>query len=121
MLLCYIDESGTPETTGNTSHYILAGLAIPVNRWKEAEIDITTIKQKYGLEHTEIHTAWLLRKYLEQVKIPGFETFPRDKRIYEVQKYRKAELLRLQKSNIPAYRNKALSRFRLFLHNLPVA
>jgi len=63
MLLCYIDESGTPETTGNTSHYILAVLAIPVNKWKEAELEITKIKQKYSLENTEIHTAWLLRKY----------------------------------------------------------
>lgn len=99
MLLCYIDESGTPETTGNTSHYVLAGLAIPVQRWKDAELDINKIKQKYGLEHNEIHTAWLLRKYIEQSKIPGFESLPKDKRIYEVQKYRKAELLKLQKGN----------------------
>ena len=104
MLLCYIDESGTPETTGNTSHYILAGLAIPVNRWKESELDITKIKQKYGLENTEIHTAWLLRKYLEQAKIQNFTSFPRDRRIYEIQKYRKAELLRLQKTNVKTYK-----------------
>jgi len=104
MLLCYIDESGTPETSGNTSHYILAGLAIPVNRWKEAELDVKKIKQKYGLEHKEIHTAWLLRKYIEQVKIPSFSTLPWDKRIYEVQRYRKGEILRLQKVNIKTYR-----------------
>jgi len=96
MLLCYIDESGTPETTGNTSHYVLAGLAIPVDKWKEAELDINKVKQKYGLENKEIHTAWILRKYIEQSKISGFESLPWDKRIYEVQKYRKAELLRLQ-------------------------
>jgi hypothetical protein len=50
LLLCYIDESGTPDIPGNTSHYILAGLAIPVEKWKEAEIDIQKIKiggQKY--------------------------------------------------------------------------
>jgi hypothetical protein len=104
MLLCYIDESGTPETTGNTSHYVLAGLAIPVYRWKEAELDINKIKQKYGLEHKEIHTAWLLRKYIEQSKIPGFESLSIDKRIYEVQKYRKAELLRLQRANHKSYK-----------------
>ncbi|MCL2442986.1 MAG: DUF3800 domain-containing protein [Treponema sp.] len=104
MLLCYIDESGTPETTGNTSHYILAGLAIPVNRWKEAELEINKIKQKFGLEHTEIHTAWLLRKYLEQSKIPGFDKLPRDKKSYEIHKYRKAELLRLQKMNAKTYK-----------------
>jgi hypothetical protein len=67
VLLCYIDESGTPEINGNTSHYVLAGIAVPVQRWKEAELDISIIKQKYGLEHDEIHTAWLLRKYIEQV------------------------------------------------------
>jgi len=33
--------------------HILAGIAIPVNRWKEAELDITKIKQKYGLENTK--------------------------------------------------------------------
>ena len=99
MLLCYIDESGTPEITGNTSHYVLAGLAIPVHKWKEAELDINKVKQKYGLEHNEIHTAWLLRKYIEQSKIPDFESLPKDQRIYEVQKYRKTELLRLQKGN----------------------
>jgi hypothetical protein len=104
MLLCYIDESGTPETTGNTSHYVLAGLAIPVHRWKEAELDIKKVKQKYGLEHYEIHTAWILRKYIEQSKILDFEALSKDKRIYEVQKYRKAELLRLQKSNNNSYR-----------------
>jgi len=104
MLLCYIDESGTSETTGNTSHYVLAGLTIPVNRWKNAEMDINNVKQKYGLEHNEIHTAWLLRKYIEQSKIPGFESLPKDQRVYEIQKYRKAELLKLQKGNNKSYK-----------------
>ena len=103
MLLCYIDESGTSETTGNTSHYVLAGLTIPVNRWKNAEMDINNVKQKYGLEHNEIHTAWLLRKYIEQSKIPNFESLPKDQRVYEIQKYRKTELLRLQKGNNKSY------------------
>lgn len=104
MLLCYIDESGTPETTGNTSHYILAGLAIPVNKWNEAEQGINKLKQKYGLEHTEIHTAWILRKYVEQSKIIDFDSLSKDKRIYEVQKYRRVELLRLQKANSKSYK-----------------
>ena len=104
MLLCYIDESGTPEITGNSSHYVLAGLAIPVHRWKETELDINKVKQKYGLEHNEIHTAWILRKYIEQFKIPNFESLPKDRRIYEVQKYRKAELLRLQNEKKGLYK-----------------
>ncbi len=32
MFLCYIDESGTSNIPGNTSHFILAGLAIPEMR-----------------------------------------------------------------------------------------
>jgi len=104
MLLCYIDESGTPETTGNTSHYVLAGLAIPVDKWKEAELEINKVKQKYGLEDKEIHTAWILRKYIEQSKISSFESLSWDRRRYEVQKYRKAELLRLQNNKKNAYK-----------------
>ena len=82
MLLCYIDESGTPEITGNSSHYILAGLAIPVHRWKEAELDINKVKQKYGLEHNEIHTAMIqiadlcayaIRRYLENNETDLFD------------------------------------------------
>jgi len=41
---------------------------------------------------------------LKQTKIPGFDTLPKDKRIYEVQKYRKAEIFRLQKTNAKAYK-----------------
>jgi hypothetical protein len=36
MYLCYIDESGTPQIPGNTSHFILAGLAIPIGFGKGA-------------------------------------------------------------------------------------
>ena len=103
MVLCYLDESGTPEIPGNTSHYVLAGLAIPVNKWKDAEQDIYKIKKKYDLEYSELHTAWLLRKYIEQSKISDFNILTKDKRIYEVEKIRKAELLRLQKSNAKQY------------------
>jgi hypothetical protein len=104
MFLCYIDESGTPELPGNSSSYVLAGLSIPVNKWKEAEQDVNRIKRKYGLEQAEIHTAWLLRKYIEQSKIPNFDSLSRDKRIYEVDKYRKEELFKLQKRNHKLYK-----------------
>jgi len=104
MLLCYIDESGTPEVPGTSTHYVLAGLAIPEYKWKETEQDINRIKQKYRLENKEIHTAWLLRKYIEQSKISGFESFPIDKRIYEVKKYRNTEILKLQKRGGQLYK-----------------
>ncbi len=95
MHLCYIDESGTPEITGNTSHYVLAGLTIPIDKWKSCERDIQKVKDKYFLSTGEIHTAWIVRRYLEQSKIPNFETLSYAQRRFEVEKYRRAELLRL--------------------------
>jgi hypothetical protein len=50
MQLCYLDESGTPELPGNTSHYILAGLAIPVWHWKTCDQEIAKIRVQYGVE-----------------------------------------------------------------------
>jgi len=99
-----MDESGTSEIPGTSTHYVLCGLAIPENKWKEAEQDIKRIKQKYGLEHEEIHTAWLLRPYIAQAKIPNFESLPRNTRIYEVNKYRNAEILKLQKKGGKPYK-----------------
>ena len=104
MYLCYFDESGTPELPGNSSHYVLAGMAIPIERWKECETDIVSIKTKYNLKDSEIHTAWLLRKYIEQNKIPNFDKLSYQRRRAEVVKLRNAELLRLQKSNPKTYR-----------------
>lgn len=104
MHLCYIDESGTPDIPGNTSHYILAGLSIPISRWKFCDKAIETIKRKYDLGHTEIHVGWILRRYLEQSKIPNFDQLTRAQRKAQVIQKRTAELLRLQRSNISQYR-----------------
>jgi hypothetical protein len=98
MYLCYIDESGTPELPGNTSHFVLAGIAIPIWKWKTAEQDISNIKLKYQLNEAEIHTGWILRPYLEQSKIADFEKLSYNQRRIEVERLRKTELLRLQKS-----------------------
>lgn len=104
MILCYMDESGTSEIPGNTSHFILAGLSIPIWHWKTCESEISSIKKHYDLESAEIHAGWLLRPYLEQRKIPNFERLSRSIRRSEVEKYRRSELLRLQKiSNHKSY------------------
>ena len=66
MYLCYIDESGTPDVPGNTSHFILAGISIPIWHWRSADRSISTILRRYGLGGEELHTAWVLRSYLEQ-------------------------------------------------------
>ncbi len=97
MYLCYVDESGTPDIPGNTSHYVLAGLSIPVWRWRSCDEDIRRIKNRYGLESAEIHTAWLLRRYREQDGIPDFAALSYSERKREVQKQRLLEILRLQR------------------------
>lgn len=98
VFFCYIDESGTPEVPGNTSHYVLAGLSIPISYWKKCEIGISKVKLKYHLQDIEVHTGWIVRTYLEQTKIDGFEEMNYAQRRHEVLKLRKAELLKLQKS-----------------------
>ena len=97
MRFCYIDESGTPQIPGNTSHYILAGMAIPVNYWKKSDTVVEKIKSKFNLKGAEIHTAWINRSYLAQSQIPSFEELSHEDRRYEVSKLRNIELLRLQK------------------------
>lgn len=99
MYLCYIDESGTPEFSGNTSHFVLAGISIPIWHWKNYEKEIKDIKNKYHLGGTEIHSAWILRPYLEQNKIVNFEKLTYTRRRTEVNSFRKQELLKLQRIN----------------------
>ncbi|OGO65583.1 MAG: hypothetical protein A2029_08395 [Chloroflexi bacterium RBG_19FT_COMBO_47_9] len=98
MYLCYIDESGTSDIPGNTSHFILAGLSIPIWHWKDCDREIETIKKRYDLENKEIHVAWILRPYLEQTRIDDFEVLDFKQRRSKVEQYRKAELLKLQRS-----------------------
>ena len=101
MHICYIDESGTSDVPGTTSHFILAGLAIPIQNWKEADRQISEILAKWGLANTEFHTAWVVRKFIEQAKIPKFDSLDWTARRTAVQKYRNAEILRLQKAGNP--------------------
>ncbi len=96
MILCYIDESGTPDVPGNTSHYVLARLAIPIAKWKFCEGQIHQLKQRYQLGNSELHTGWILWPYLEQSRISNFESLSYSARRQAVEQYRNAELLRLQ-------------------------
>ena len=99
MYLCYIDESGTSDIPGNTSHFVLAGISLPIWHWRDADREIMVIKRKYNLQDSEIHTAWLLRKYLEQSQIQDFDNLNKSQRRSEVTKIRNSELLRLQRLN----------------------
>lgn len=108
MYLCYIDESGTPEVPGNTSHFVLAGLALPIWRWNDADRQISAIMSRYDLADAELHTAWLLRPYLEQRQIPGFDHMGRPARRSAVERARNTHLLKLQQTN----RHKAYQQAR---------
>lgn len=99
VYFCYVDESGTPQIPGNTSHYILCGISIPVKDWNKCDSAINKIKAKYGLSESEIHTGWIMRSYLEQTRIPGFDTMSFADRRSEVIKQRKAEIFRVKKTN----------------------
>ena len=99
MHLCYIDESGTPDLPGNTSHFILAGLVIPIWHWRNADREIRNIKYRFGLQDAEIHTAWILRKYREQKQIENFDGLGPEERRAKVLRFRHAHILELQRSN----------------------
>ncbi len=101
MYLCYIDESGTSDIPGNTSHFILAGLSVPIWHWKDCDREVESIKKKYALEDLEIHIAWILRPYLEQNRIANFDSMNYQQRRTQVEQYRKQELLRLQRVRNP--------------------
>jgi len=46
--IAYLDESGTPELTGNTSHFVLVALAIPGHTWKEKDQQVLAINRRRG-------------------------------------------------------------------------
>ena len=99
VYFCYIDESGTPQIPGNTSHYVLCGVSIPVKYWKRCDRQINKIKTKYNLDNAEIHTGWIKRSYLEQSKIEGFDKMNHADRRAAVLSARTAEIYRVRKTD----------------------
>lgn len=96
MYLCYLDESGTTGTSGGeTTHFVLAGISIPIWHWRDADREVSQVLARYGLADAELHTAWMLRKYLEQSRIPGFEQLGPSARRREVYRHRTNQLSRL--------------------------
>jgi hypothetical protein len=73
LFICYLDESGVIERGAGTSHFVLLGLAIPAETWKQKDNEISAIKLKHRLGTAEIHTGWMVRRYQEQEQIAGFE------------------------------------------------
>lgn len=93
MYICYIDESGIPEIGSGTSHFVLLGLTIPAERWRLCDKQITVIKRKYHLPNAEIHAGWMLRRYIEQEKIPDFASLTSYQRKIVVEEERKKTIL----------------------------
>jgi hypothetical protein len=92
--MCYLDESGVQENTG-TSHFVLVGLAILAEHWKQYETQIAQRKIHYGLENSEIHAAWMARRYIEQEHIRDFDKLQWDERRRLAQTKREEHLIRL--------------------------
>ena len=112
VYFCYIDESGTPQIPGNTSHYVLCGVSIPIRHWKRCDKIINAIKAKYDLQNAEIHTGWIVRSYLEQSQIPDFDTMDHATRRSEVNKLRKAAIFRLQRAGNPRAYKQARKNYK---------
>lgn len=81
MYICYLDESGTPELSHQSDHFVYLGVAIPAETWKSKDHQLNEIKAKYNLLDVEIHTAWMTRKYPEQEGIPKFACFSQSERV----------------------------------------
>ena len=118
MDLCYLDESGTPQIPGNTSHFVLAGLSMPDTLWKSHRSAVEALKESFGLAGAEIHTGWILRPYSEQDAIGRFETLSTEQRQAEVRRVRSAKLIALQNSNPRSYRQtrKNLAQTEPYIH-----
>jgi hypothetical protein len=98
MYICYVDESGTSDIPGNTSHFVLSGISIPIWHWRTSDGDVSAVLARYGLAGQEFHTAWILRNYLEQSRIPDFESMDWAVRRSAVEQKRNAHLLHLQRT-----------------------
>jgi hypothetical protein len=98
MYICYIDESGTPEVPGVSSHFVLAGVSIPIWHWRDADREVSAALDPYGLKDTELHTGWMLHSYREQSHINNFPNLERTARRAAVNRERATYLLSLQSS-----------------------
>ncbi len=79
--LLYVDESGVPDRhPSQTTHFALAGLAIPAVLWADYHDQIESLKATYGIAGEEIHVAWLLPRYAEQSRVPNFAALSRSRR-----------------------------------------
>lgn len=119
MYFLYMDESGVEDLRGQTSHFVLLGLAISSLHWKRYDQIINNIKTKYNIPNEEIHTAWMIRQYEEQKNIPNFIQLSPENRRIEVDKNirKKAAVLGINSNQkkIKNYRKKC-KNIRPYIH-----
>ena len=86
--------------------------------WKRHNAAIEETKRRFGLEHIEIHTGWILRPYVEQLAISDFESLSPEKRRSEVVKRRTAQLLSLQRAGGRRYKQakKTFTKTEPYIH-----
>jgi hypothetical protein len=70
--IIYVDESGTPTISAEAPHFVVVGLSIPLQKWKEHDQQLREILTEHRLGSAEVHTAWMARRYREQERIDGF-------------------------------------------------
>jgi len=95
-----------------TTHFVLVGLAIPASSWKTLESQVRSHKAKYDVENDEVHTAWMARRYVEQERIPDFESLSRQNRRTAVEPLRQQHLLRLAASGTRKQLESAKKNYR---------
>lgn len=92
MYLCYLDESGVPQSNpGTTDYFVLLGLAIPAVRWRERDVEINGILNSHNL-YGEVHTAWMARMYPEQERVIDFDRMDPEERRQAVAVERRKDL-----------------------------
>lgn len=112
MYFLYLDESGTE----NTSHFVLAGIAIQAMTWSEKTSKISQIKKKFRLSGKELHAGWMMRRYVEQEKIDRFEELDDNQRIKAVIEQRKATLLHIATHGTTAKLKTVKTNFKKTFH-----
>lgn len=58
MYILYLDESGVPEVSAGTSHFVLLGVAVRMDQWKTLDSNIE--RQKAVFNSRERRTAYWL-------------------------------------------------------------
>lgn len=92
MHILYVDESGNPDDEPTSSHFVIAGLSLPLHTWKDRDADLRRLFTEHRLAGAEVHSAWMARRYPEQQRIDGFHTLSESSRRDSVIAERKKDL-----------------------------